>query len=90
MRKCIAVFLIAALALGLSVPAFAEPQYVTTVFLPPEKDEAYWEREFRLNKEQDWEVNGLPAYDGPSRTPSRSISSGRTPTCPWKPGAAAS
>ena len=65
MRKCIAVFLIAALALGLSVPAFAEPQYVTTVFLPPEKDEAYWEREFQLNKEQDWEVNGLPAYDGP-------------------------
>ena len=65
MRKCIAVFLIAALALGLSVPAFAEPQYVTTVFLPPEKDEAYWEREFRLNKEQDWEVNGLPEYTGP-------------------------
>ncbi|MBQ7255062.1 MAG: hypothetical protein IJS31_02285 [Oscillospiraceae bacterium] len=65
MKRILTILLTLVLIFSLCIPAFAEPQYVTTIFSHPEKDEEYWDRMFELEKEQDWEVNGLPAYDGP-------------------------
>ena len=62
MKKLLSVILIFALALALTVPVFADP-YV--FHIQQENEEKIKDRLFELEREQDWEVNGLPEYAAP-------------------------
>ena len=53
MKKLLCFLTLAALTLSLCTTAFAAGKYVTTIFNEPTKDEAYWDRLFELDREQD-------------------------------------
>lgn len=54
MKKLLSLVLVAVLTLSLATAAFAEPKYVTSIFVKPEdqpKDEAYWDKLYNAGRE---------------------------------------